>query len=125
VNPSFGEKRGGEGNSITSTPVGFIGTLDVDHGGRHTKDGADMLVSLIGRVISLPGILYDPSICDIVASHRPSIAIGRVDLRGGSKLGPVRRPGSAGVGTEIQKVKKERSLSLWMVRLTCCCDTAN
>lgn len=71
-----------------------------------------MLASLIGRVIALPGVLYDPSICDIVASHRPSIAIGRVDLRRGSKLGPVRRPGSPCVGTEIQKVKKERSLSL-------------
>ena len=69
-----------------------------------------MLGSLIGRVIALPGVLYDPSICDIVASHRPSIAIGRVDLRRGSKLGSVRRPGSAGVGTEIQKVKKKNVL---------------
>jgi len=63
-----------------------------------------MLVSSIGRVIALPGIPYDPSICDIFASHRPPIAIGRVDLRRGSKLGPIRRPGRPRMGTEVQKV---------------------
>jgi len=65
---------------------------------------ADMLLSSIGRPIILPGVPYDPSICDIAPSHRPLITICRMDLRRGSKLGPVRRPGCPCVGTEVQKV---------------------
>ena len=63
-----------------------------------------MLVSSIGRAITLPGIPYDPSICDILASDRPPIAIGYMDLRSSSKLGPVRRPSRPGMGTTVQKV---------------------
>lgn len=64
-----------------------------------------MLVSSIGRVISLPGIPYGPSIRDINPFHRPLIAICGMDLRRDSKLGLVRRPSCTGLGTKVQKVK--------------------
>ena len=79
-----------------------------------------MLVSSIGRVIALPGIPYDPSICDIFASHRPPIAIGRVDLRRGSKLGPICRAGRPRMGTEVQKVSSVIMCVRWDT-LTCGC----
>ena len=59
----------------------------------------------IGRTITLPGILYDPSICVIASSRRPIIAIRRMDLRGGSELGPIRRTSRPRMGTEVQKVR--------------------
>ena len=67
-----------------------------------------MLVSSmgsIGRAITIPGVPYDPSICVIAGSHRPPIAIGGMDLRRGSKLGPIRRPSRPRVGTKVQKVR--------------------
>lgn len=54
--------------------------------------------------MGLPGVPYDSSICDISLSHSPIISIRCMDLRRGSKLGPVRRPGRARMGTEVQKV---------------------
>ena len=64
-----------------------------------------MLLSSIGRVIGFTGVPYDRSICDIGASHRPRIAICRVDLRRGSKLGLVRCSRCTRLGTKVQKVR--------------------
>ena len=60
-----------------------------------------MFVLSIGRVIALPSVPYDPSICDINTAHFPLIAICRLDLRGSSKLGFVRRSSRTRLGTKI------------------------
>ena len=67
--------------------------------------GADMIVLSIGRVIALPGVPYDPSICDINRSHRLPIAIRSMDLCSGPKLCFIRRAGCARLGTKVQKVR--------------------
>jgi hypothetical protein len=62
------------------------------------------LVLSIGGVTTVPGVPYEPSICDIAASHRPPIAIRHMDLRRGPKLDLVRRPSRTGLGAKVQKV---------------------
>jgi hypothetical protein len=64
-----------------------------------------MILLSIGRVIALASVPYDPSICDINPSHCLPITICCMDFWSGSKLGFIRRPGCARVGTKVQKVR--------------------
>ena len=97
----------------------IITSLRVHRGRGPAKSLADMLVPSIGRFITLPGIPYDPSICNLALSHSPAIPIGRMDLRRGAKLGPVRRPGRARMGPTAQKVRFGRRLDrcadMWLL----------
>ena len=71
------------------------------HGGQHRKNIFDMIALSTGRVIALPGVSYDPSICDINTSDCPSITICCMDVWSGSKLGFIRRPSGTRLGTKV------------------------
>jgi len=88
----------------------FIAQADTE---RTSLTFVSSMGSIGRRTITLPGIPYDPSICVIAACHRPPIAIGCMDLRGGSKLGSIRRPSGPRLGTKVQKVRDSLVSRAW------------